>query len=276
MPKSEFSKYIKENPSPKINMVYREFQDWKQTYKDGGGVSETPIAMMREVTGKPVGTVPVSETIYSSQVNDFVNYVYEVYAEKGYTKAQVKTAVNKYIKDLGKEFTYGGGDSVDRERVYEYLLNPSLKGIKNPMMRDGGGIYGEWSKEDLDEEFRYTNNRINNLSQRVRIAEDEIKEGLQESIYNKYANGGGVGNQGLLNNNYLDSIPAEKKAFILKGIAEHYGISVKKVLEEVTSSDAEELADYIMGRGALEVFNAMKSMKMTNGVGIERLNRRKG
>jgi hypothetical protein len=79
------------------------------------------------------------------------------------------------------------------------------------------------------------------------------------------ANGGGVGNQALLNKNYLDSIPAEKKAFILEGVAEHYGISVKKVLEEVTSSDAEELADYIMGRGALEVFNAMKSMKMTNG-----------
>jgi len=59
---------------------------------------------------------------------------------------------------------------------------------------DGGGVYGEWSK-DLDEEFRYTNNRINNLSERVRIAEDEIKEGLQESRYNKYANGGGVGGQ---------------------------------------------------------------------------------
>ena len=368
MPKSEFSKYIKENPSPKINMVYNEFQDWKQSMmnrdmmKNGGGVSETPIAMMREVTGRSVGTVPVSEEIYTSQVNDFVNYVYEVYEEQGYTKAQVKTAVNKYIKDLGKEFTYGGGDSLDRERVYEYLLNPSLKGIKNPMMRDGGGvgfsiyenvyipslykmgspadssgmvinIFTENGKEMLAIELRngksikiraskvermYANGggvdytdykslleeerRLSAEYNKVKADYDkEYKEGEFDSLLaqdykekmemlegkmmevnndllylqthgieksmgsERMFNGGGVGNQGLLNKNYLDSIPAEKKAFILKGIAEHYGTSVKKVLEEVTSSDAEELADYIMGRGALEVFNAMKSMKMTNG-----------
>jgi hypothetical protein len=379
MPKSEFSKYIKENPNPKINMIYNEFQDWKQTYKNGGGVSETPIAMMREVTGKAVGTVPVSEEIYTSQVNDFVNYVYEVYEEQGYTKAQVKTAVNKYIKDLGKEFTYGGGDSVDRERVYEYLLNPSLKGIKNPMMRDGGNVgrdamfrsqepheqrynrkreWKEYKKDnwlandwfadgggvgkyyvmdaksgevvskgfDTEEEakiekfrmFEETGNFF--LTQKMMDNGGGVGFSIYENVYipslekmgspstssgmvtniftengkemlaielrngkgikieaskveKKYANGGGVGNQGLLNKNYLDSIPAEKKAFILKGIAEHYGISVKKVLEEVTSSDAEELADYIMGRGALEVFNAMKSMKMTNGGGVTPTNR---
>ena len=192
--------------------------------KNGGGVSETPIAMMREVTGKSVGTVPVSEEIYSSQVNDFVNYVYEVYAEQGYTKAQVKTAVNKYIKDLGKEFTYGGGDSLDRERVYEYLLNPSLKGIKNPMFANGGGVGSGIGMIELhfigrsplgfemeDGQAIYINAKLighiyraggtetvlgittSDRSIRVKETPEEIIELIKSTEASKMANGGNVG-----------------------------------------------------------------------------------
>jgi len=100
---------------------------------------EAPIGIMREVKGKMIN-VPMTEEIYSSQVNNFINYVYKSYAEEGYTKAQVKAAVNKYIAKLQYQFTYGGGDSLDRERVYEFLLNPNLKEIKNPTFAKGGKL----------------------------------------------------------------------------------------------------------------------------------------
>ena len=32
MSKKEFSKYIKENPNEKVNMIYREYHDWIQSY----------------------------------------------------------------------------------------------------------------------------------------------------------------------------------------------------------------------------------------------------
>lgn len=116
---------------------------------ENGGVSEQPIGMMKPITGKVVGSVPVSEQITSSEVKDFVEYVYEVYKDEGYTKAQVRTAVNKYINDLGKEFTYGGGDSLDRERVYEYLLNPKLSEIKNPSFENGGSLFDEPHRSEM-------------------------------------------------------------------------------------------------------------------------------
>lgn len=118
-------------------------------YADGGNMFETPIAKYKEVSGKVVGSVPVSEEVYSSQVKDFVDYVYEVYEDYGFTKKQVKEAVDKYIKELGYQFTWGGGDSLDRERVYEYLRNPNLQGIKNPSFANGGSMSKSYEIGDI-------------------------------------------------------------------------------------------------------------------------------
>ena len=118
-------------------------------YADGGNMFETPIAKYKEVSGKVVGSVPVSEEIYSSRVKDFVEYVYEVYEDYGFTKKQVKEAVDKYIKELGNQFTWGGGDSLDRERVYEYLRNPNLQGIKNPSFANGGSMSKSYEIGDI-------------------------------------------------------------------------------------------------------------------------------
>lgn len=118
-------------------------------YADGGNMFETPIAKYKEVSGKVVGSVPVSEEIYSSRVKDFVEYVYEVYEDYGFTKKQVKEAVDKYIKELGYQFTWGGGDSLDRERVYEYLRNPNLQGIKNPSFANGGSMSKSYEIGDI-------------------------------------------------------------------------------------------------------------------------------
>ena len=126
-----------------------KFEHGGSMYADGGNMFETPIAKYKEVSGKVVGSVPVSEEVYSSQVKDFVEYVYEVYEDYGFTKKQVKEAVDKYIKELGYQFTWGGGDSLDRERVYEYLRNPNLQGIKNPSFANGGSMSKSYEIGDI-------------------------------------------------------------------------------------------------------------------------------
>jgi hypothetical protein len=81
------------------------------------------------------------------EINDFVEYVYEFYEEDGYTKSQVRSAVNKYVEALGTQFFWGGGDSFDREITAQFLYNPNQKGLKSPLMKRGGGV-DKLSKED--------------------------------------------------------------------------------------------------------------------------------
>ena len=98
----------------------------KNQYADGGSMFEAPIGIQREVKGKTIN-LPVTDKVYSSEINRFVDYVHDFYEENGFTKAEVKKAVDKYLAQLEFEQTWGGGDSVDRERVYEYL---ELEGIE--------------------------------------------------------------------------------------------------------------------------------------------------
>jgi len=94
--------------------------------------------MYRPLSGKISAKATISYDVPKEEFDQFVNYVYDVYEEEGYNKSQVRVAVKKYLKDLEGEFTWGGGDSLDRERVYEYLKNPNQKGIVNPFLAKGG------------------------------------------------------------------------------------------------------------------------------------------
>jgi len=160
---------------------------------EDGGMFEEPIGMMKPVSGKIVGRVPVLEDLLSSEVKDFIDYVYEAYKEDGFTKEQVKKAVNKYLKELGKEYTYGGGDSLDRERVYEFLLNPNLKEIKNPAFADGGGVGNvsydkiyEVLKENIDESIDDLGRTYENSSD---FTGEEIEHKFRDGFI-PYTNGG--------------------------------------------------------------------------------------
>lgn len=106
-------------------------------YAGGGNMFEKPIAMYREVSGK-TRNLPQSTEVYESEINRFIDYVHDFYEEEGYSKAEVKSAVNKYLADLGNQDTYGGGDSIDREKVYKYLKSDSLeKSYKSGLITQG-------------------------------------------------------------------------------------------------------------------------------------------
>jgi hypothetical protein len=55
---------------------------------------------------------------------------------------------------------------------------------------------------------------------------------------------GKTAGSGAANAKYLDSLPPAKKAKILKHIAEHYGVSVREIEDELTDRDAEALYEY--------------------------------
>jgi hypothetical protein len=84
----------------------------------------------------------VAESVELSKrdINDFVDYVYEYYEEEGFSKSQVRSAVNKYVQALGTQFFWGGGDSFDREITAQFLYNPNQKNLQNPLMKKGGNV----------------------------------------------------------------------------------------------------------------------------------------
>tara|TARA_Y100001973_G_C5202472_1_gene338885 strand:- start:3400 stop:3849 length:450 start_codon:yes stop_codon:yes gene_type:complete len=67
---------------------------------------------------------------------EFVNYVYDFYGEDGIypennrTKPQIRVATLIYLKSINElnsdHFTWGGGDSVDRERVRDIMDSPTF------------------------------------------------------------------------------------------------------------------------------------------------------
>jgi len=94
--------------------------------------------------GGGVESVPRKEYI------EFVDYVNEFYGKDGiyadqlnggFTKSQIKVAVVKYFSTFDKNRTWGGGDSLDRERV-RVILDPSYK------MEHGGGMHDYKKMED--------------------------------------------------------------------------------------------------------------------------------
>ena len=79
-----------------------------------------------------------------SMMCDFVAYVDSFYNEKsgiypikGMTDTMVLNAVQKYINSLNDEVTWGGGDSLDRERVRDIILEDNNLGwINDPRTYD--------------------------------------------------------------------------------------------------------------------------------------------
>lgn len=60
--------------------------------------------------------------ITDAELSNFVHYVYEFYDGK-WTHEQIRKAIILYLSLLktDKDFTWGNGDSIDRERVHTML-----------------------------------------------------------------------------------------------------------------------------------------------------------
>jgi hypothetical protein len=130
----------------------------KRSFDDGGSIDAFTIRMVRGTSGKPtevvsdprevkfatgggVEYVPVNQKISKKEKDEFLEYIDGFYGKKGiyaddlkggFSKIELRKAMNTYLKQLGSAPTWGYGDSVDRERVRQ-ILQPSYK-----MFNEGG------------------------------------------------------------------------------------------------------------------------------------------
>ena len=59
---------------------------------------------------------------FLAYVDSFYNEKNGIYPIKGLTNDMIFTATLKYVSSQTKDYTWGGGDSLDRERVREIIL----------------------------------------------------------------------------------------------------------------------------------------------------------
>lgn len=71
----------------------------------------------------------VTTQIDTNEILDFVEYVFSfynpvsgLYSIKSATVEEITKAIKIYVDSLNDEITWGGGDSVDRERVRDIIL----------------------------------------------------------------------------------------------------------------------------------------------------------
>jgi hypothetical protein len=171
--------------------------------------------LKKYVIGGDVEYVSVSEKISKKEKESFLEYVNEYYGKKGiyadqlnggFTKAELKKSVDKYLKELGNSKTWGGGDSLDRERVRQ-ILEPSYK-----MFASGGSTGLPYGAEQ-----HYVNHYIN--------------EGASVGIF---AEGGGVEK---VNHFPLDKEKLDKNA---KLYADRIKSGVMSTTKKSIENDIEE------------------------------------
>ena len=64
----------------------------------------------------------IEKSNFISYVDSFYNAKSGLYPIKGLTLKMIIIAVNKYMNSCDENITWGGGDSVDRERVRDIIL----------------------------------------------------------------------------------------------------------------------------------------------------------
>jgi len=64
----------------------------------------------------------IEKSNFISYVDSFYNAKSGIYPIKGMTLKMIINAVNKYMNSCDENITWGGGDSLDRERVRDIIL----------------------------------------------------------------------------------------------------------------------------------------------------------
>ena len=66
--------------------------------------------------------IDIEKSNFISYVDSFYNVKSGIYPIKGLTLKMIIIAVNKYMNSCDENITWGGGDSLDRERVSDIIL----------------------------------------------------------------------------------------------------------------------------------------------------------
>ena len=70
-----------------------------------------------------IDRIDIEKSNFISYVDSFYNVKSGIYPIKGLTLKMIIIAVNKYMNSCDENITWGGGDSLDRERVRDIILD---------------------------------------------------------------------------------------------------------------------------------------------------------
>jgi hypothetical protein len=159
----------------------------------------------------------------------------------------------------------------NKRENYEIPMNSRKKrydngGGVNSMEDYNNRLYAMSNDEFANEYARvYTNESrrdvLNNLNEDSKLYKPmyayELQLNNKVNSRKQYGQGGGV-----MNRQYLSSLPQEKKMVILNNIAKHYGVLVEDIENEVTDDEAENLYEYIANDNSLRmnVYNDFQRM----------------
>lgn len=153
--------------------------------------------------------------ISQRDIDLFVDYCYGFYGKGGtyaddlnggFTKAKVKSAVMKYIKNLGDVDTWGGGDSMDRESVREILQPSYSKFSKGGKIKTKYTIFVYYGGEMEDEVF-HTNNLALAKKYAMKGEHAEIMDNESNTLVEDFADGGKINSD----NKYAEKLIQEIK-----------------------------------------------------------------
>jgi len=129
--------------------------------------------------------VATNTKINPLEINEFVSYCNDFYGKNGvysqdlnggFSATEIKKAVIKYIAELGKQKTWGDGDSLDRERVRE-ILQPSYK------MAKGGRTKRSISKDEISEIVAHVKGDKYAHGGRVMSMEQQAAEAVGDDVW---------------------------------------------------------------------------------------------
>ena len=139
MSNDEFSKYIKKVKNQKIDMIYREFQDWKQTYANGGvGMAKGVIKGSKLIFsgGRSYGSKDVFYILYGK---------WDELKDKGFIETEeTKKAKDWTVAYKSKDGTHWGVETSPYSARYMY--SPSLDLLRE---QNEGEWYGHGSSSDI-------------------------------------------------------------------------------------------------------------------------------
>ena len=147
---------------------------------------------------------------------------------------------------------------------YTKKVQADCEACSRKLSRKVGGIArAAWNKDDRVAGFLQTH------AKRGKSASAKLLLAALKDIGPKVASAGDKTASGAVNARYLASLPAPKKATILKAVAKHYGVSVREIEGELTDRDAEELYEYLAfdNRLAMQVYRDFQDGRFASAGG---------
>jgi hypothetical protein len=178
MSRTEFDEYITKNPNRNVNMIYNEYQDWVQTYAEGGGVGDKMKSPLQNRISTMASRIS-NFAILSEKMDDvFQNYTYQAvfdYTSEDGTTEKVDVDIYKFsnalVNDDDPEFdvdfsfdkSFQNKFTKEEFQAFEYALDSELADYE---WKYGYADGGDVNSSELKEKY----NQLADLLEKIKVS----------------------------------------------------------------------------------------------------------